>query len=37
MLRNLEYEEILMRLYPFQKGRILIGGKDITKMNQLPI
>ena len=23
---------ILMRLYPFQKGRILIGGKDITKI-----
>lgn len=23
---------ILMRLYPFQKGRILIGGKDITKV-----
>ena len=22
---------ILMRLYPFQKGRILIGGKDITE------
>ena len=24
---------ILMRLYPFQKGRILIGGKDITKIS----
>ena len=23
---------ILMRLYPFQKGKILIGGKDITKI-----
>ena len=23
---------ILMRLYPLQKGRILIGGKDITKI-----
>lgn len=23
---------ILMRLYPFQKGEILIGGKDITKI-----
>ena len=23
---------ILMRLYPFQKGRILIGGKDITEI-----
>ena len=23
---------ILMRLYPFPKGRILIGGKDITKI-----
>ena len=23
---------ILMRLYPFQKGRISIGGKDITKI-----
>lgn len=23
---------VLMRLYPFQKGRILIGGKDITKI-----
>lgn len=23
---------ILMRLHPFQKGRILIGGKDITKI-----